>query len=92
MSQFKITKAMIEAYVNNGFTVKQMAEDVTNKSNTKCSEAVIRQACKTYGVNLRFKKRSGSFVFEDLDTANPVPVVEVSTSANAAPIQVVEVA
>lgn len=90
MSQFMITKAQIEAYVNNGLTVKQMAEDVTNKSGIKCTEAVIRKACKTYGVDLRFKARSGSFVFEDLNTANPVPVGAIAPSVDSTPVQVID--
>lgn len=75
MSLFKITKSQIEAYVNNGLTVKAMAEDITAKSGTKCSPAVVRNACKTYGVDLRRKKRSLGFVFDDLSLGN-VSVVE----------------
>ena len=74
MAQFKITKAQIEAYVNNGYTVRMMAEDITNKSGIKCSDATVRNACKTYGVDLRAKKKPSAFVFDDLDIANPVPV------------------
>lgn len=74
MSQFKITKSQIEAYVNNGLTVKQMAEDISTKSGQKCSAATVKNACNTYGVNLRTKKRNSGFVFDDLDLANPVAV------------------
>lgn len=73
MSNFKITKAHIEAYVNNGYTVKMMAEDITRKSGVKCSSATVTHACKTYGINLRNKRNPSHFVLEDLDVANPVP-------------------
>lgn len=76
MSQFKITKSQIEAYVNNGLTVKAMAEDISTKSGQKCSPATVKNACKTYGVNLRTKKRNSGFVFDDLELANPVVVNE----------------
>lgn len=65
---FKITKAHIEAYVNNGYTVRMMAEDITKVSGVKCSDATVKVACKTYGVNLRNKRNPSNFVFEDLDT------------------------
>lgn len=78
MSNFKVTKALIEAYVNNGFTVRMMAEDITKQSGVKCSDAVVRAACKTYGVNLRTKKMPSHFVFEDLDTTKISDVVKIS--------------
>lgn len=89
MSQFKITKAHIEAYVNNGLTIKQMAEDITSKSGTKCTEAVVRKAGKTYGIDFKFKKRSTAFVFEDLDTANPVPVEARASSVDSTPVNTI---
>lgn len=76
MSQFKITKSQIEAYVNNGLTVKAMAEDISTKSGHKCSPATVKNACKTYGVNLRAKKRNSGFVFDDLELSNVAAVVE----------------
>jgi hypothetical protein len=89
---FKITKAQVEAYVNNGLTIKQMAEDITTKSGTKCTEAVVRKAGKTYGIDFKFKKRSTAFVFEDLDTANPVPVGVTTSSVDSTPVNdIVEV-
>lgn len=86
MSNFKVTKALMEAYVNNGFTVKQMAEDITKQSGVKCSDAVVRSAAKTYGINLRLKKMPSHFVFEDLDangattTSPEADVVVTSTN------------
>lgn len=68
MSNFKVTKALIDAYVNNGFTVRMMAEDITKQSGTRCSDAVVRAACKTYSVDLRHKKNPTVFVFDDLGT------------------------
>lgn len=62
----------MEAYVNNGYTVRMMAEDITKQSGVKCSDAVVRAACKTYGINLRTKKNPSHFVFDDLGNANPV--------------------
>lgn len=79
MSLFKITKSQIEAYVNNGLTVKAMAEDITAKSGTKCSPAVVRNACKTYGVDLRRKKRSLGFVFDDLELSNGTGSIVIVT-------------
>lgn len=93
MSNFKITKALIEAYVNNGFTVKMMAEDITTKSGVKCSSAVVTHACRTYGINLRNKKNPRHFVLEDLDHASPVTqVVPTATqvAGGAAYVQVEE--
>lgn len=78
MSNFKVTKALIEAYVNNGFTVRMMAEDITKQSGVKCSDAVVKAACKTYGVNLRTKKNPSHFVFEDLDTTKVSDVAKIN--------------
>lgn len=73
MSNFKITKALIAAYVNNGFTTKMMADDITKQSGVKCSSATVKHACKTYGIDLRNKRVSSHFILEDLDeVSNPV--------------------
>lgn len=76
MSNFKITRALIEAYVNNGFTIKMMADDITKQSGVKCPVATARHAAATYGINLRNKRISSHFILEDLDeVSNPVPNV-----------------
>lgn len=66
--RFVVTKALIGAYISNGFTVKQMAEDITAKSGTKCSVEWTRKACKTYGFDLRKKPMPSAFVLEDVNT------------------------
>jgi hypothetical protein len=81
--KFKVTKVLIDAYVNNGFTVKMMADDITLKSGVKCSAAVVRDAAKTYGINLRFKKNPSHFVFEDLDSVASVSLAETIGSVVA---------
>lgn len=93
MSNFKVTKALIEAYVNNGFTVRMMAEDITKQSGVKCSDAVVRAACKTYGINLKLKKMPSHFVFEDLDvvggtvpTKTITELVQAIVSADLTPV------
>lgn len=70
--QFKITKDLIEAYVNNGYTVAQMAADVTTKTGVKCSKAVIQNACKTYGVNLLKKRKPTPFIFDDVTAPDSI--------------------
>lgn len=94
MSQFHVSKSLIEAYVNNGLTVKQMAADITAKSGTYCSSAVIRSACKTYGINLRTKRMPNKFIFDDLTSVSIPPVVgEAPThtaTATSAPVYVRE--
>jgi len=89
---FKITKALIEAYVNNGYSVRMMAEDITSKSSVKCSDATVRHACKTYGINLRNKRMPSHFVLEDLDKANPVsPLTEAMQNGGVTLVQPAEV-
>jgi len=83
---FKITKAQIDAYINNGFTVAKMAEDLTSQSGVKCSAAVVRRAAKTYGINLRNKIMPSHFVLEDLDEVATNPV---SNAASTVPVQTV---
>lgn len=90
MSNFKITKALIEAYVNNGYTVKMMADAITTASGVKCSTGTITHACKTYGVNLRHKKNPSHFVLEDVDAASSVPQGVDVTAAPASYAQVEE--
>lgn len=97
VNKFKVTKALIEAYVNNGFTVRQMGEDITKQSGVKCTDAVVRQAAKTYGINLRLKKMPSHFVFEDLSAvgaSDPTPLVakpveDVNTSGLPVVVEVV---
>jgi len=59
--KFNVTKELIEGYCQQGLTVSKMASAIREASGFPCSDAVVRKAAKTYGINLRSKPKESPF-------------------------------
>lgn len=58
MSKFVVTKSMLEGFIEEGMTVKDMADKLTEMAGKNCGVATVRNLCKHYELNLRKKPRT----------------------------------
>lgn len=75
MSTFRITAEMLNGYCQQGLTVKEMAETISNQSGIKCSVGQIRKACEHYNISLKAKPRKSAFLLDDV-AANTQEIAE----------------
>lgn len=64
MSTFRITAEMLNGYCQQGLTVKEMAETISNQSGIKCSVNQVKKACEHYNISLKAKPRKSAFTFD----------------------------
>ncbi len=69
-SQFKITDKLLQGFCDQGMTVVEMAAKVKELSGRDCPVATIKNGCKTFGIDLRKKKRKSDFVFVVEEVSN----------------------
>lgn len=67
-----VTKEMIKGYCDKGLTVSEMAQEMTQVSGYKCTDAIIRAAASKYKIDLRKKSKKSPFTFEEESTDSQV--------------------
>ena len=82
MTEFIITKELLQDFCNRSLTVEEMATEITTLSGKKCSEGTVRKGCKFHGINLMKKTRKNGFSFAPLGNAI-APTVEVNSTVNS---------
>lgn len=78
MGTFKLTAEMLNGYCQNGLTVEEMANAISEVSGIKCSVNQVRKACKHYNISLRAKPRKNVFVLDNVENSNTNEVVETT--------------
>lgn len=88
MSQkFNVTEAYFRELCAKGYSIQEIADDITNRSGIKCTPNRVRQAAKVFGVSLREKPRNNPFNF--VKDGDDSPISE-QTQPNNTPQNVVE--
>ena len=88
-SKFVITQEQFETWCKKGYSVQEMADEVTRLSGIKCSPNRIRQGAKVFGISLKEKPRNNPFDFVR-NGEQPRAIVQEETPTQEQPRQSVE--
>lgn len=68
MASFKLSAELLNGMCKKGYTVEEMATEITNQAGVKCSVGQVRKACKHYNISLKAKPRKSAFELDDVVT------------------------